>query len=108
MVSWRFYLARRRVTDFRLWAAQRGITTVEQLISTLESIGTTVPSDTEIAEFIPVVSSIVSSNTVPVTIEHKDTAFHVHIEPKEHEQHDTPEHRKTSKPKSTPKEKSRK
>lgn len=54
MVTWEFYFARRRVTDFRNWAAQRGIKDYTTLAKELESIGTTVPSVTDAKLFLPV------------------------------------------------------
>lgn len=54
MVTWEFYFARRRVTDFRNWAAQRGIKDHATLVKELESIGTTVPSATDAKMFLPV------------------------------------------------------
>lgn len=53
MIPWKFYLARRHVTDCIQWALQRGITTQEQLLATFESIGTTLPTASEMVEFLP-------------------------------------------------------
>jgi hypothetical protein len=51
MVTWQFYLGRRRVTNTRLWAASRGISTYDELCRSLDAVGTTIPGIEEAYSF---------------------------------------------------------
>jgi len=54
MVTWEFYFARKHVTNFRTWAASRGISDRADLVKELESIGTTIPSPADTKLFLPI------------------------------------------------------
>lgn len=81
MVTWQFYFARRRVTDTRRWAFNRGVTTYEDLQQVLSSLGTTLPSTDEAMQLFLPAPSLVAQATEklppvpePVTVPKQEKA----------------------------------